>query len=78
MVDAVSAIASLKDSNEDRRQRQSGDDSGKGSSGFATVLETEIGRTGEASNISIRTSGYTRMGMPAAMMIKMRDYTYQK
>ncbi|MCQ2527289.1 MAG: hypothetical protein MJ130_11035 [Lachnospiraceae bacterium] len=77
-VDAVSAISTLKNFSEDRRQGQSGDESGKGNKGFATVLETEIGRTGEASNISVRTSGYTRMGMPAALFINMRDYTYQK
>ena len=77
-VDAVSSISNLKHFSEDRRQGQPGDESGNGNKGFATVLETEIGRTGEASNINVRTNGYTRMGMPAAVLINMRDYTYQQ
>lgn len=37
-----------------------------------------MGKTGESKDISIRTYGYTRMGMPNAVFINMRDYTYQK
>lgn len=77
-VDAVSAISRLKDSKDDRRHGQSGSESEHSQKGFANVLENEIGKTGEASDINVRTYGYTRMGMPSAVMINMRDYTYQK
>lgn len=77
-VDAVTAISSLKNSPDDRKHEQPGDESGSKEKGFANVLKTELGKTGETSNINVRTSGYTRMGMPTAVYIRMRDYTYQK
>ena len=77
-VDAVTAISRLKNFPDDRRQGQSDNSSEKKESGFANILETEVSKTEDASNINVCTNGYTRMGISTTLMIKMRDYTYQR
>ena len=79
-VEAVTPASFLKRTNEDGRQG-SRDDDRRGSEkkekkDFAGVLEGEYGRE-KAKNIKVQTNGYTKLGVPTAVFINMRDYTYQ-
>ena len=48
------------------------------SEGFADLLANAADRSEESRNIRVRTTGYTKNGVPSEFYIKMRDYTYQK
>ena len=46
--------------------------------GFAGVLENERKKAGDARDISVKSTGYGANGMPTAIYIMMKDYTYQQ
>ena len=48
----------------------------KENSGFADILADEK-NVREGHDISIKTTGYSPKGLPQAVTIKMKDYTYQ-
>ena len=77
----MSASSLLKRTNEDGRQNSRSNDreesKEKKSAGFADLLKDAADKN-ESRNIRVRTTGYTRAGVPSEFYIKMRDYTYQK
>ncbi|MCR4617707.1 MAG: hypothetical protein K5669_05920 [Lachnospiraceae bacterium] len=82
-VEAVTAPSLLKRTNEDGRQGSRGDLNRDGteekkSGGFAQMLVDASDKTEESRNVRIRTTGYTKFGVPSEFYLKMRDYTYQK
>ena len=81
-VEAISAQSLLKRANEDGRQgSRSGadreDPKERKSGGFAEILSNASDRSKESRNVRIRTTGYTKNGVPSEFYLKMRDYTYQ-
>ncbi|MBR1860642.1 MAG: hypothetical protein IJ796_02095 [Lachnospiraceae bacterium] len=81
-VEAVTASSLLKRTNEDGRQGSRNgtdreDPNGKKNVGFAELLATEAGKKTENRNVRVQTNGYTKLGVPTAFYLKMRDYTYQ-
>lgn len=77
-VDAVTSISLLKWNSDEDRHNGGRENSEKKERGFADILETEVSKADEPREIKVQTFGYTRMGMPSAVLINMRDYTYQQ
>jgi hypothetical protein len=79
-VEAVTPASLLKRTNEDGRQggreQDRKDAEKKEKKDFAGFLEGEYGKE-RSKNIKVQTNGYTKLGVPTAVFIKMRDYTYQ-
>ena len=66
-----------KDSGGGRPQYQQRQNKRKGE-GFAGILEDERKKTGDLRDISVKSTGYGANGMPQAIYIMMKDYTFQK
>ncbi len=82
-VEAVSAPSLLKRTNEDGRQNNRGgadrdESKERKSGGFAELLNNASEKSKESRNVRVRTTGYTKMGVPSEFYVKMHDYTYQK
>ncbi len=46
--------------------------------GFAGVLDNERKKVGDTRDISVKSTGYGANGMPQAIYILMKDYTFQE
>lgn len=77
-VDAITSISLLKWNSDESRHGGNEENPDQKGTGFARVLETEVSKTNEPKDVTVRTIGYTRLGMPASVFINMRDYTYQQ
>ncbi len=82
-VGAVTAASGPRRANDEGRHNGRGGTDRNGSeegkrSGFAEMLMNAAGRPEESGNVRVRTTGYTRKGVPSEFYIKMRDYTYQR
>ena len=78
----MTATSLLKRTNEEGRQNSRSNDrqdsKEKKSGGFADLLIDAADKNKESRNVRVRTTGYTRAGVPSEFYLKMRDYTYQK
>lgn len=74
----VDAISFLRRTSEDDGGNHNSGSSEKKEKGFASILENEVDKANVAKDVVVKTSGYTRMGVPTALVLKMRDYTYQQ
>lgn len=73
----MSAVSFADRTNENGGNGSSRQENRESGTGFSGILAAEIGKVKEPKDVLVRNSGYSKMGMPTKVFIKMHDYTYR-